>query len=115
MSIHQSPISRRRCFAGLGVSLALPWLESLAPADGRVGYRIRCSPHSGWRSCSCPTAFTCRTGRRSNPGIRYDLRTSSSRSPRFKKTCMVLSGLTHDKGRANGEARAITPAARRCS
>ncbi len=63
-------ISRRTVLKGLGVSLALPWLEAMGPVTA-VGRRPKPSaprPRTAWRSCTCPTARTWPTGRRRPKG-----------------------------------------------
>lgn len=103
MSSVRSELTRRTVLRGVGVSLALPWLESLAP-------RARAS------TASEPTAAPQRmafmfvpngvhlpdwTPRRTGYG--YDLPYILEPLARVRDDVMVISGLTHDKGRANGD------------
>lgn len=96
-------ISRRVALRGLGVSLALPWLESLnmATATGATAaaqaapIRMACMfvPNGVHLADWTPdtTGFGFRT-----PYILEPL-------AKVQEDLLVLSGLTHDKGRANGD------------
>ena len=54
----QKRISRRTVLRGAGAALALPWLETMAPARAAGHARIRCpSRPCAWSSCTCRTAF----------------------------------------------------------
>ena len=67
-------ISRRTVLRGLGTSLALPILDVM---DDRGARRRTPAPAESrpcaWRSCTFPTACTCRTGRREAEGKDFDL------------------------------------------
>ncbi len=62
MEFFDRPASRRAVLRGLGVSMALPWLESLAAFGGEpVAARLPNRP-CAWPWCSPATAFTATSG-----------------------------------------------------
>ena len=73
-------ISRRTVLRGAGAALALPWLETMAPAapDARPSPNRRCA----WSSCTCPTACARTTGRpRRRRGLRTHAAPQAARRP----------------------------------
>jgi Protein of unknown function (DUF1552) len=95
-------ISRRTALKGMGVALALPFLESVTPGLGLAGPASRTLPRrlafvyvpNGVNmSCWTPTTL----------GAGFDLpRTLEPLAP-FRDELLVLSGLTCDKARPNGD------------
>lgn len=93
--------SRRQVLRGAGALLCLPWLESLSWAEGPVGARVE---------------FPLRLLFLSTPnGAQMDRWTPAEEGPLpalpptleplapHREQLLVLSGLTHDKARANGD------------
>lgn len=103
MSIHQSRLSRRTVLRGLGVSLALPWLESLAPrAMAATATPIGASPRR-MAYMFVPNGMHLPDWTPKNHGYAYDLPHILQPLASVQDDVMVISGLTHDKGRANGD------------
>ncbi len=113
MSIQTNRLSRRTVLRAAGISLALPWLESLAPRSGLANSTV-----PGAMAASVDAAATMPqrmafifvpngvhlsdwTPRREGYG--YDLPHILAPLAPVQEDVMVLSGLTHDKGRANGD------------
>jgi hypothetical protein len=96
-----SRVSRRAALKGLGVSLALPWLESLSSATAlaaeTAGYPRRMAFIFVPNGVHVPdwTPQTLGLGYRA-PYILEPL-------AKVQGDLLVISGLTHDKGRANGD------------
>ncbi|MGE0378275.1 MAG: DUF1552 domain-containing protein [Planctomycetaceae bacterium] len=101
---HKFPLSRRTALKGLGVSLAMPWLECMRPA------RLLAAADSGAAAAPLRMAFLfvpngvnygAWTPQRT--GYRFDLPSILEPLSNVQDELLVLSGLTHDKGRANGD------------
>ena len=72
MTTHR--FTRRTMLRGLGVSMALPWLESLNVwGDEARGTARRARPPSGWPCSSPATAFTARSGGPRGPASGMEL------------------------------------------
>jgi len=106
--MNMSNHTRRSVLRGLGVSMALPWLESLATG----GSHGSGTAHASNRSESTPQrmAFIFVPNGVHLPnwtpksvGYGYDLPKTLQPLAPVQDELMVLSGLTHDKGRANGD------------
>lgn len=101
MSIRTNRMTRRTILRGMGVSLALPMLESLMPravaAQTTVGVPQRMAfifvPNGVHLPDWTPERF----------GYGFDLPHILSPLAPVQDDVMVISGLTHDKGRANGD------------
>ena len=104
----RSHVSRRTLLRGLGVSLALPWLETFQPgvaaakellaggksADGaprRMGFIF------------VPNGVNLAHWTPRKEGYGYELPATLEPLAAVRDDLLVLSGLTHDKGRANGD------------
>ncbi len=74
-----------------------------AAAHGRCGAAAGSSRRCAWRSSTSPTACTWPTGRRAEEGAASSCRRRWSRWRTVKDDLLVLSGLTPDKARANGD------------
>lgn len=99
MSIERSRLNRRTVLRGLGVSLALPWLESTAPralaASSEMPRRMA--------FIFVPNGVHLPDWTPSREGYGFDLPYILSPLAPVQDDVMVISGLTHDKGRANGD------------
>ena len=103
MSIHQSPISRRTVLRGLGVSLALPWLESLAPRALAASATPAGTVPQRMAFMFVPNGVHLPSWTPENFGYAYDLPHILQPLAPVQDDVMVISGVTHDKGRANGD------------
>jgi hypothetical protein len=100
MSNSQTKLSRRTVLRGLGVSLALPWLEATgtiakaavaAPAPTRMAFIF------------VPNGVNLEHWTPTTEGYGFKLTQTLEPLAPVKDDLLVLSGLTHDKGRANGD------------
>ncbi|MEM7476841.1 MAG: DUF1552 domain-containing protein [Planctomycetota bacterium] len=95
-------ISRRTVLRGLGVSLALPWLEASAQA-APVAANIAAAAPNRMAYIFVPNGVHMPNWTPKTEGYGFELpRILKSLEP-VRDNLMVLSGLTHDKGRANGD------------
>ncbi len=102
MSIQQSRLTRRTVLRGLGVSLALPWLESLAPR-AVAGPAVGASGPQRMAFMFVPNGVHLPDWTPSQDGYGFDLPHILSPLASVQDDLLVISGLTHDKGRANGD------------
>ena len=94
---HRSPRTGR--FARTAMA-GIDWHRAaVASAD----FRGVSDAASEWRSSSCPTASIFPIGHPSWKATAMTCRTSCSPLAPVQDDVMVISGLTHDKGRANGD------------
>ena len=102
MSIEANSVNRRAVLRGIGLSIGLPWMESLAPAavkstggDSNRTKRMAFLfvPNGVHLPDWTPNQF----------GYGYDLPHILQPLKNVQDDLMVISGLTHDKGRANGD------------
>jgi hypothetical protein len=100
MSIRTSPISRRTVLRGLGVSLALPWMESLAPS---VQAAEATQAPRRMAFIFVPNGVHLPDWTPQRLGYGFDLPRTLAPLRRVQDDVTVISGLTHDKGRANGD------------
>lgn len=99
MSIERSRLSRRTVLRGLGVSLALPWMESTAP---RAAAGASVTPNR-MAFLFVPNGVHLPDWTPRREGYGYDLPYTLSPLAPVQDDVLVISGLTHDKGRANGD------------
>lgn len=94
-------LSRRTILRGLGVSLALPWLE----ATGTVAKAATASTAGPIRMgyIFVPNGVHLPNWTPSTEGYGFNLPFILDPLKSVKEDLLVLSGLTHDKGRANGD------------
>jgi hypothetical protein len=103
MSSVRSELTRRTVLRGVGVSLALPWLESLAPrALGATASEPTAAPQR-MAFMFVPNGVHLPDWTPQLSGYGYDLPYILEPLARVRDDVMVISGLTHDKGRANGD------------
>ena len=99
-SLMNSKLSRRTILRGLGVSLALPWLEATSSVVKAA--TINSSP-TRMAFIFVPNGVVMNNWMPKTEGYGFQLtRTLEPLAP-VKDDLLVLSGLTHDKGRANGD------------
>lgn len=99
-SLMNSKLSRRTVLRGLGVSLALPWLEA---TSGVVQAAAVTSSPTRIAFIFVPNGVVMNNWMPKTEGYGFQLsRTLEPLAP-VKDDLLVLSGLTHDKGRANGD------------
>ncbi|MEZ6059932.1 MAG: DUF1552 domain-containing protein [Planctomycetaceae bacterium] len=99
ISLTRTRISRRTALRGLGVSMSLPWLEAMAgpaasapvPAPARMAFIF------------VPNGVNLSQWTPKTEGYGFDLPYILEPLADVKDDVLVLSGLTHDKGRANGD------------
>jgi Protein of unknown function (DUF1552) len=101
MSIQQSRLNRRTVLRGLGVSLALPWLESVAPRVARAATEATAPQRMAF--IFVPNGVHMPSWRPQREGYRFDLPSSLKPLAAVQDDLLVISGLTHDKGRANDD------------
>jgi hypothetical protein len=100
-------VSRRTALRGLGVSLGLPWLESLTTLS--VGAATRNGTDNGNtppRRMAClfvPNGVHLEDWTPSGEGYGFQLPYILEPLSKVQSELLVLSGLTHDKGRGNGD------------
>lgn len=102
MTWTQSPVSRRDALRGLGVALTLPWLESLAPALARASSAIA-QPPRRMAFIFVPNGVHLPNWTPQSEGFGFQLPYILEPLGNVQEELLVLSGLTHDKGRANGD------------
>lgn len=98
-------LSRRSVLRGLGVSLALPWMEatgSVAKAATGAAKAAGTSP-TRMAFIFVPNGVHLPNWTPKTEGYGFDLPKILEPLTGVKDDLLVLSGLTHDKGRANGD------------
>lgn len=91
-------LSRRTALKGLGVSLSLPWLESMATAAGGAAVSPR-----RMAFLFVPNGVNVPNWVPREEGFAFELPYTLQPLANVRDDLLVLSGLTHDKGRANGD------------
>jgi len=102
MTWNQIPVSRRDALRGLGVALTLPWLESLAPTVARANSAIATPPRR-MAFIFVPNGVHLPNWTPKSEGFGFQLPYILDPLANVQEELLVLSGLTHDKGRANGD------------
>src|SRR5687767_6466486 len=105
MTMPNLNVSRRAALKGLGVSLALPWLESapsLLAATGTAGGATGAAPLR-MAFLFVPNGAHMQDWTPQAVGYGYKMPYILEPLARFKNDLLLLTGLTHDKGRANGD------------
>jgi hypothetical protein len=99
MALKHTPLNRRTFLRGLGATISLPMFEAMNPIYAkpinksplRVGYIF------------VPNGMHMPNWTPSTTGARFDLPYILEPFKSLKKDILILSGLTQDKGRANGD------------
>jgi len=87
----------------MGVSLALPWLESLAPKVMADSPLLAANSPQRMAFLFVPNGVHLPDWTPRQRGVGYELPYILSPLGSVRDDLMVISGLTHDKGRANGD------------
>ncbi|HUG94201.1 MAG TPA: DUF1552 domain-containing protein [Planctomycetaceae bacterium] len=105
MSLHTRRLHRRTVLKGLGVSLALPWLEGLRPAAALAAPEAAAAATPPLRMAFLfvPNGMHMPDWTPKVEGYGFDLPYVLEPLAEHHEDLLVLSGLTHDKGRANGD------------
>lgn len=104
--ICNSPLPRRSVLRGLGTLIALPWLEAMAPSWKRTA---RAATVAGKEHplrmafCFVPNGAHMPDWTPPAEGADFELPAILEPLKAVKKDVCVLTGLTHDKARANGD------------
>jgi hypothetical protein len=107
-----SQVSRRAVLKGLGVSLALPWLESLrssalaapiAAGSAVSGSAAAGTPPKRMAFLFVPNGAHMPDWTPRTTGLGFQFPYILEPLSAVQEDVLVLSGLTHDKGRANGD------------
>jgi hypothetical protein len=98
------PISRRTALKGLGVSIALPFLEAMSPALSLAGgaLRRRQAPRR-MAFIYVPNGINMRAWTPEREGRDFELSPILAPLHRVRDDILVMSGLTCDKARPNGD------------
>ncbi|MCG8649294.1 MAG: DUF1552 domain-containing protein, partial [Pirellulales bacterium] len=102
MNQTKAPLSRRNLLRGLGVALALPTLESIRPAAAGTA-QAAAAPPTRMAFIFVPNGVHLPDWTPRGQGYDYELPYILQPLSRMRDEMLVLSGLTHDKGRANGD------------
>lgn len=98
-----SPLARRTVLRGMGVTLALPWLEAMAGV-GRAARAMSAAPAPLRMACVfMPNGVNYDWWAPTGEGAAYELSQTLSPLAGVKQHVNVLTGLTLDKARANGD------------
>jgi hypothetical protein len=108
--MNENKLSRRLVLRGLGTALALPLLEAMEP----VASALRAADFSTAAAaaqrapvrlavCFVPNGVNVQSWFPTREGTDYELPWTLAPLAKVKDDVLVLSGLTHDKGRANGD------------
>jgi hypothetical protein len=98
-------ISRRTALRGLGTAVALPLLDAMAPSSlfGATTATSTGAPPRRMAFIFVPNGVNVPHWTPTRTGYDYDLPFVLEPLGQLKDDVLVLSGLTHDKGRANGD------------
>ena len=100
-----SDLSRRNVLRGFGAAMALPWMESLRPAAAaeQIGALATGAPPLRAAWVFVPNGMHMPDWTPSTAGADFELPRTLEPLADFKDQLLVVSGLAHDKGRANGD------------
>ena len=96
-------ISRRTVLRGLGASLALPFLEVMSPAVAAAESVSAAGAPVRMAFCFVPNGVNLKNWIPESAGSDYKMPWSLQPLSAVRDDLLVLTGLTHDKGRANGD------------
>lgn len=100
-------ISRRTALKGLGISLGLPWLESMtagtASAQAVAAKTAIATPPKRMAFLFVPNGIHMQDWTPADEGFGFELPYIMEPLAEVRDDITVVTGLTHDKGRANGD------------
>lgn len=99
-SLQNSKLSRRTVLRGLGVSLALPWLEATSTVAKAAA--VASSP-TRMAFIFVPNGVVMNNWVPKTEGYGFELSPTLQPLAPVQDDLTVITGLTHDKGRANGD------------
>ncbi len=99
-NILSTKLSRRTVLRGLGVSLALPWLEATSTIAKAAA--VTTAP-TRMAFIFVPNGIVMQNWTPKTEGYGFQLSHIMEPLAPFQDDLLVLTGLTHDKGRANGD------------
>lgn len=99
--MHPNFLSRRMALRGLGVSVALPWLESASLASSPAAAAQTPPQRIGF--IFVPNGVHLPDWTPATEGYGFELPYILNPLAPVRDDVLVISGLTHDKGRANGD------------
>ena len=94
-------LPRRTFLKGAGTAIALPWLDAMVPAMARAGSGD--SPPCRMAFVYVPNGVHIQHWTPASEGTDFELPQSLEPLAPYRKNLQVLTGLTHDKARANGD------------
>ena len=97
------PISRRTALKGLGVSLALPWLEAMGPATAWAGADTKNPAPNRMCFLYVPNGKNMADWTPKTEGKDYELPAILEPFKPVREQLFVLTGLTADKARPHGD------------
>jgi hypothetical protein len=100
---HDSRLSRRTVLKGLGISLALPWLESAMPMQTARAAAAGSAHPLRMAFLFVPNGMHMQDWTPQTEGYGFRLPYILEPLANVQDDLVVLTGLTHDKGRANGD------------
>ena len=95
------PLERRTFLRGVGASLSIPFLEAMLPASASAAEKVEQPKRMGF--VFFPNGAIMQHWKPKGEGNSYQLSKTLSPLNSLKDDFLVLSGLTHDKARANGD------------
>ena len=95
------PISRRTVLRGLGVSLALPWLEAMVPASVLAADAVKSPTRMAF--LYVPNGVMMESWTPAKEGADFELPKTLLPLKGVREDLTVLTGLTADKARPNGD------------
>lgn len=98
----QWKISRRTMLKGVGTALALPWLEAMSPLSTAFGAEDKVAPKR-MAFVYTPNGMNMADWTPKEVGTSFELPAILNVFQDFKDEMLVMSGLTLDKARANGD------------
>ncbi|WP_417849244.1 DUF1552 domain-containing protein [Thalassoglobus sp.] len=102
MSPFTTNLSRRNVLRGLGVSMALPFMESMTSRP-LLGASALPAPPKRMAFIFVPNGVNLADWTPQQTGYGFDLPSILQPLAQVQDDLLVISGLTHDKGRANGD------------
>jgi len=95
-------INRRTLLKGLGAAIALPWLEAMTPLTALAGTTAKAAPRR-MAFFYVPNGIHMPDWMPAAEGAGFEIPWTLEPLKPFQQDLMVLSGLTVDKARANGD------------